>query len=116
LANEHAVVAFVGGAQIRIRFRVDLDVLDALALADSLAARLIVEPLHLVTRARQHIEQAFGIADAALVVILATPLREHAGHGDFGGSAAGSDIVERDHVETGQLRIRLAAIAEIPGT
>ena len=95
----------------RARFGIYFLVVDARALANALAARLVVEPLHRVTGTRQHVEQAFGIADAVLVVVFAPQGRKHAWHRYFGGGAARGHVAECGHVGLRELRVGRARVA-----
>lgn len=110
--DQHAVVALAAGTEVGRGAHIGPGYLDPAAGADALASRLVVDPFHGIAGVRQHVEQAFRVADAALVVVFATEHREHAGQRDFGRGAAGADLAESDDVAHNQLRVGLARIAE----
>ena len=82
------------------------------AVADALAAGLVVAPQHVDAGPREHMQQRLAAADAVLVVVASAHRREHARHRDLGVGAAAGRLREVDQAGHGrQLRRGLARVA-----
>ena len=82
------------------------------AVADALAAGLVVAPEHVDAGPREHMQQRLAAADAVLVVVAPAHRREHARHRDLGVGAAAGSLREVDQAGHGrQLRRGLARMA-----
>ena len=80
------------------------------AVADALAARLIVDPQDIHAGGLDHVEQRFVVILAGLEGFFAQG-REHAGHGCERAGAAGVHILPIDDIARGQLRCGVTCIA-----
>ncbi len=81
------------------------------AIADPLAAGLVVAPLHRSPGARQHVQQRLAATDASLVVVAPADGREHARQRHLGAGAAGADVGEVEYWQLSQARRGLAGVA-----
>ena len=98
--QQRLVEAAALGAQPR---RVDLHhLLAGQAVADALAAGLVVAPQHVDAGPREHMQQRLAAADAVLVVVAPAHRREHARHRDLGVGAAAGGLREVDQAGHGR--------------
>ncbi|MNI54163.1 hypothetical protein D3C73_1090490 [compost metagenome] len=92
--QENFIAALAVGAQRRV-FQI-ADILERDSITRAFAARLVIAPDHIKTRALEHIQQAFFVLCLAGVVILAPHVGKHARHRHRGFRAAGMHIGKRD--------------------